>query len=73
MMQRVIGTKSAGNLEEGDDVLMPLTPGGPLGVATVQSIESFHNEQVGCQQVEIRLTPERVVVVNAEATVVVLV
>jgi hypothetical protein len=60
-------------LEEGDDLLMPLSHGGPMGVATVQSIEKFQNEQVGHAQVEIRMTPGRVAVLDAEATVVVLI
>jgi hypothetical protein len=46
---------------------------GPLGVATVQSIETFRNAHAGRSQVETRMTPDRVVVPNADATVVVLV
>ena len=65
--------KRADNLDEGDDVLVPLSPGGPIGVATVQSIEKPRNEQVGHIQVEIRITLGRVAVLDAEAVVVVLI
>ncbi len=72
MKQRVLYTKPAKAIEEGDDLLMALTPNGPMGAATVLSRERFHNELVNRWQIELRVAPDRAVVLDADAEVVVL-